>query len=276
MSMLSGQLLWAFLLPYLGRNCESKPGHYAGLENMDGDSKQIQQAKWVLERVILRNQNGAWKNLGYYEDVVTFINAYFPPTVVVNWLEIGTAYGGLTNHVLSQRTSLNATVVDPFMLGYDALDKKASHSFRMRGWADQSHMTPDEFSSAWANGLLHQQRKNHGCRYSMIKALSNDGAQFIPDQSLDVLFIDGLHTYEGVKNDLHNYWPKLKSQSLLIFNDWTSKFPDVAKAGCEFLESKGWPDVIIGRRQSPPGFSNTAVVIGMTSQHSSNHRCERR
>ena len=38
--------------------------------------------------------------------------------------------------------------------------------------------------------------------------------------SIDGVFIDGLHTKEGVENDISAYLPKVKSAGCLIFNDY--------------------------------------------------------
>lgn len=55
---------------------------------------------------------------------------------------------------------------------------------------------------------------------------------------LDFVFIDGDHSYEGVKIDLEKYVPKLKLGGLLIGHDWmTSSSIKVAHAAGEYLEN---------------------------------------
>ena len=39
------------------------------------------------------------------------------------------------------------------------------------------------------------------------------------DGSVDVLFMDGLHTYSGVAGDLRAWWPKMHPHGLVIMND---------------------------------------------------------
>ncbi len=51
-----------------------------------------------------------------------------------------------------------------------------------------------------------------------IRGYSQNVAPLIPDE-LGLLFIDGDHSYEGVKNDLELYLPKLKSGGVLIMHD---------------------------------------------------------
>jgi predicted O-methyltransferase YrrM len=62
----------------------------------------------------------------------------------------------------------------------------------------------------------------------------------IPSQ-LDTLFIDGDHTYEGVKADLNNYAPLVKSGGRIILHDVCSGYdPGVRQAFDEFIEQTGY------------------------------------
>jgi len=45
---------------------------------------------------------------------------------------------------------------------------------------------------------------------------------------LDFLFIDGDHTYDGVKNDYNNHFQFVRSGGYLIFHD-TISYPEVGK-----------------------------------------------
>ena len=52
------------------------------------------------------------------------------------------------------------------------------------------------------------------------------------DQSVDAVFIDGLHNYQGVKDDIAAWKPKLNTGDSLIFNDYNivNMFPGIKKA----------------------------------------------
>ena len=42
----------------------------------------------------------------------------------------------------------------------------------------------------------------------------------IEDNSIDIIFIDGDHTYEAVRNDIYFYWEKIKENSTLCGDDY--------------------------------------------------------
>ena len=47
---------------------------------------------------------------------------------------------------------------------------------------------------------------------------------------IDFLFIDGDHSYDGVQKDIKNWLSFLKSQSYVIFHDYSVRFPEVVRA----------------------------------------------
>ena len=70
--------------------------------------------------------------------------------------------------------------------------------------------------------------------YTLLKMTSTDAAEIVPDD-LDFIFIDGDHSYEGVKADLENWVPKIKPGGVLIGHDWTRFDKGVVLAAGEFL-----------------------------------------
>ena len=69
----------------------------------------------------------------------------------------------------------------------------------------------------------------------LYRAKSEDIVEELP--MLDFVFIDGDHSYAGVKIDLEKYVPKIKSGGILSGHDWTCIREDfgVVGAGTEFL-----------------------------------------
>lgn len=72
---------------------------------------------------------------------------------------------------------------------------------------------------------------------------SVDAAKDIPDNSLDLIFIDGMHTYEAVIEDIEAWYPKMKEGGFIFFHDYSRDWKGVIKA---VDEKFGKPDAVFG------------------------------
>ncbi len=72
-----------------------------------------------------------------------------------------------------------------------------------------------------------------------------------PDQYFDWIYIDGDHSYDGVKKDIEKSYPKLKEDGLLVFNDYTHWSPyemipyGIPRAVNEFCIANHWEIVFL-------------------------------
>ena len=55
-------------------------------------------------------------------------------------------------------------------------------------------------------------------KITIIRNKSIDASKTLNDE-IDYIFIDGDHSYEGVKNDIDNWFPKLRSGGVIIMHD---------------------------------------------------------
>lgn len=62
------------------------------------------------------------------------------------------------------------------------------------------------------------------------QAFSIDAAKEIGNSSLDLVFIDANHTYEYVKDDIRNWWPKVRKRGIIAGHDYKPNFPGVCRA----------------------------------------------
>lgn len=68
-----------------------------------------------------------------------------------------------------------------------------------------------------------------------LKMKSADTIQLFEDDSIDFIYIDGVHQYDAVKQDLQLYVPKIKKGGIISGHDWHPNWPGVVKAVKEFF-----------------------------------------
>jgi len=218
----------------------------------------------VLNNIILPQREKASWNL-YYKSTCAFIDKNtrsLRKTRSLRIIEVGTAYGGNANSLASCFPNAIIVAVDPLLPGYDEGD---AHSTSLSQWAKDNGMNAENFALAWGFGLLYDQRLKYGCRYHLLKGYSIDVANDLlaraDIEKFDVAFIDGLHTYDGAKNDIRAYMRLMNPGGIMLFNDYMHPaFPGVTKAVDEFVKDMK-AHIIIGDENNPPGEGNAAVFV---------------
>lgn len=76
-------------------------------------------------------------------------------------------------------------------------------------------------------------------RSVVVKAYSPEISNEFEDESLDFVYIDALHTYEAVREDINSWWPKVKKSGVISGHDFNREvWPGVVKAVEEFCDFK--------------------------------------
>jgi hypothetical protein len=127
-------------------------------------------------------------------------------------VEVGVSRGGYSKYIL-ENCNMSLDSIDPWE--FNAEQGTPEESYRLC----QARLSP------------------FGDRSRMIKAYSPQASELYENDSLDFVYIDGLHDYESVKKDIIAWFPKVKKGRLLCGHDYnTIKWPGVTKAVTEFCK----------------------------------------
>ena len=136
-----------------------------------------------------------------------------------NVLEIGCSEGHTTEWLLRCNPTLKITCVDPYVNYLD--------------WNGNQLNDREEFYQK-----VMAKFTSFGDRFTMIRDFSDNVHGNFEDESLDLVFVDGLHTYDQVLIDCHNYYSKVKPGGIFSGHDFRV-IAGVNKAVKEFAASIG-------------------------------------
>ena len=133
-------------------------------------------------------------------------------------VEIGLAEGFTTEFLMESNENLKLYCIDPFE---NYVDWNGNN-------LNDRHRVYEEFL---------ERTKKFGDRVNLIRKFSDDAVADIKDNSLDFIFIDGLHTYDQVTKDMNNYYSKVKKGGIFAGHDY-SVISAIHKAVNEFADGK--------------------------------------
>lgn len=78
-----------------------------------------------------------------------------------------------------------------------------------------------------------------GDRSEILRGYTSAMAQFVANDSCDLIYVDADHSYQGVKNDIKAWWNKLKKGGIMAFHDYEMSHYGVKDAVTEFANKNG-------------------------------------
>jgi len=155
--------------------------------------------------------------------------------------EIGTWKGDFAAVILAKCRPRRLFLIDPWEHRTDEAYEEASYGGRMEGGQQALERMYQDVMARFASEISSGQ-------VTVLRSRSTDAAQTFEPESLDWVYIDGDHSYEGVSADLEAYFGAVKPGGLLAGDDYGhqgSWFADgVKRAVDEFAERCAGLEVI--------------------------------
>ncbi len=91
-------------------------------------------------------------------------------------------------------------------------------------WGGDDHT--GEYDDSIFNDVRRHARDHYRGISYLMRMLFNDAVGHFEDESIDLLHIDGLHTYEAVEEDFTNWYPKVSPGGIILFHDIEARQAD--------------------------------------------------
>ncbi len=81
----------------------------------------------------------------------------------------------------------------------------------------------DEHAGTYGENVYAQLQGYHALKYAgfsrLLRMTFDTAVEYFDDESIDLLHIDGLHTYEAVRHDFETWLPKMSRKGVILFHD---------------------------------------------------------
>ncbi|CAE8627582.1 unnamed protein product, partial [Polarella glacialis] len=136
--------------------------------------------------------------------------------------EVGVWHAELSEQLLERFSSLRMLLVDPYHLRPGGTPKD-----QLQGY------------SAKALDLGSSRTQRYRDRATHVVQASVAAADWVASESVDLVFIDGDHSYEGAASDIAAWWPTVRPGGILAGHDYTLIWPGVVRAVNELGVNRG-------------------------------------
>ena len=147
----------------------------------------------------------------------------FPPDAKLRGAEVGVWKGQCSAALLSRLLNLTLYMIDRWE-SYSQKERKLDSVSKMP--------TVDQATFDAAEALARKEVRPFGRRAVIWKTSSREAVEQFDEGSLDFVFVDGDHSYEGVRDDIKLWRSKIKPGGWICGHDYTreGKRPGVTRA----------------------------------------------
>ena len=130
----------------------------------------------------------------------TFIKSFYIPRAITNVMEIGSFFGATLWSLVVNNPSLQKILSLDLPIPHDdaRYPQMITSQAKWRGWSDKIHELKGD---------------------SHTKEMVGKSYRHFPERNVDLLFIDGDHSYEGVREDYQMYEGLVKKGGLIVLHD---------------------------------------------------------
>lgn len=136
------------------------------------------------------------------------------------FVEVGCKEGRTTGFVLANCPDVHVIAIDPWI--------------KQDAGADPTRETYEAWDFAEIERVFWENVGEHAKRCVMARATSEFASDnlrhFTLETQFDVVFIDALHDYDSVMQDISLWWPRVREGGFICGHDFQHKFPGVMRA----------------------------------------------
>ena len=144
------------------------------------------------------------------------------------WCEIGVWDAPTAHYILENFNVKKIYLIDPFLPARDWIDAPSDYRSVMK-----RHF-PDILTTRNNRDKSHNRLSKYESKCVWLEDFSYNVHNKLDDESCDIIYVDGEHTYSGVIKDLELYYPKVKKGGWIICDDY--HIDGVKKAVIDFSE----------------------------------------